>query len=195
MNMDMTASQTVGPYLHIGLADLYTDNLRADGVAGEPIVIEGQVFDGSGQPVPDGMLEIWQANSHGRYAHPQDRRELPLEPGFRGFGRVATDEQGRFRFKTIKPGRVPGSDGQLQAPHILVSVFMRGLIKRLATRIYFSDGDGNSHDTIMLMVPEERRTTLIACRTDGDADGAHYEWNVVVQGGARDRAETVFFDV
>src|SRR5271165_4853749 len=137
MNMYMTASQTVGPYLHIGLAQMYVDNLLAAGVEGEPIVIEGRVLDGNGEPVPDGMLEIWQANSHGKYADPQDIRALPLEPGFRGFGRVATDEQGRFRFTTIKPGRVPGADGKLQAPHIVVSVFMRGLIKRLATRLYF----------------------------------------------------------
>ncbi len=82
MIMDMTASQTVGPYLHIGLANLYTDNLRADGVDGEPIVIEGRVLDGGGEPVPDGMVEIWQANSHGKYADPQDARALPLEAGF-----------------------------------------------------------------------------------------------------------------
>jgi protocatechuate 3,4-dioxygenase alpha subunit len=194
MIMDMTASQTVGPYLHIGLANLYTDNLRADGVDGEPIMIEGRVLDGGGEPVPDGMVEIWQANSHGKYADPQDARALPLEAGFRGFGRVATDEQGRFRFATVKPGRVPGPDGSLQAPHIVVSVFMRGLIKRLATRIYFPEDEGNDHDPVLLTVPVERRATLIAHRVSG-VGFACYSWNIVVQGGQHGYDETVFFDV
>lgn len=191
--MEMTGSQTVGPFLHIGLAGLYRNNLLVSGVEGEPVVIEGRLLDGDGEVVPDGMVEIWQANSQGRYADPLDTRQLPLEPGFRGFGRVATDDHGRFRFTTVKPGRVPGQDGKLQAPHILVSVFMRGLIKRLATRIYFPDGEGHVDDPVLNLVSAERRATLIARRVAGS--DALLEWNIVVQAGAHGYDETVFFDV
>lgn len=193
MSLFMTPSQTVGPFLHIGFDRLYVDNLAGEGVSGERIVIEGQVFDGSGQPVPDGMVEIWQANAHGKYAHPDDARALPLEAGFRGFGRVPTDDNGGFRFTTIKPGRVPGPDGTLQAPHILVSIFMRGLIKRLATRIYFPDEESNGDDPALKQVPAERCNTLIA-RAAPDRPGTLI-WNVVVQGDAGGQGETVFFDI
>jgi protocatechuate 3,4-dioxygenase alpha subunit len=193
MSLHMTTSQTVGPFLHIGLDGLNNDNLVGEGVTGERVIIEGRVFDGDGKPVPDGVVEIWQANAHGKYAHPDDTRDLPLEPGFRGFGRVPTDGNGAFRFTTIKPGRVPGTGGKLQAPHIIVSVFMRGLIKRLATRIYFPDEPGNAEDPVLSMVPEERRATLIARPVAGRA--GVLEWNVVVQGEAAGQGETVFFDI
>jgi protocatechuate 3,4-dioxygenase alpha subunit len=189
--MDMTGSQTVGPFLHIGLADLYRDDLRVDGLAGTPMTIQGRVLDGDGVGVPDGMVEIWQANAHGRYPDPQDARDLPLEADFRGFGRVATDEHGGFRIATIMPGPVPGPDGTMQAPHIMVSVFMRGLIKRLATRMYFPDGIGHADDPILKLVPEHRRATLIARAIDGNQ--ANLEWNIVVQRGAHGYDETVFF--
>jgi len=186
--MHMTGSQTVGPFLHIGLADLYCDKLVSEEAAGA-IVIAGQVIDGEGNPVPDGTLEIWQADSSGVYPDPQDGRVAA--PGFRGFGRVATDQEGRFAFTTIKPGAVPGPHGHTQAPHIMVSVFMRGLIKRLATRIYFPGEAANETDPILQLVPAARRATLIA-----RADGTHrYQWDVVIQAGAHGRAETVFFDV
>ena len=128
-----TASQTVGPYLHIGLAGLNCADLTADApdLASQRIVIEGRVIDGNGEPVPDGMVEIWQANPAGRYRHPEDKRELGLVPGFTGFGRVPTEGDGSFRFVTVKPGAVPDVEGRPQAPHIMVSVFMRGLVKRL----------------------------------------------------------------
>jgi protocatechuate 3,4-dioxygenase alpha subunit len=193
MSLQMTASQTVGPFLHIGFDPLTIENLAPEGVAGERIVIEGRLFDGSGKPVPDGVIEVWQANSHGKYAHPEDKRELPLEPGFRGFGRVPTDDNGGFRFTTIKPGRVPGPGGKLQAPHIVVSVFSRGLIKRLATRIYFPDEASNAEDPVLSQVPADRRSTLIARRAAGK-EGV-IEWNVVIQGEAAGWGETVFFDV
>lgn len=193
MSLYMTASQTVGPFLHIGLDGLKIDNLVGEGVSGERVVIEGRVFDGDGNPVPDGVVEIWQANAHGKYAHPDDTRDLPLETGFRGFGRVPTDEQGSFRFSTIKPGPVPGLDGRPQAPHIVVSVFMRGLIKRLATRVYFPDEAGNAADPVLEQVPAERRATLIARPVAGRA--GVLEWNVVVQGEVNGQGETVFFDV
>lgn len=189
----MTGSQTVGPFLHIGLAGLYRDDLRAGGVEGDVVTIQGRVLDGDGVGVPDGLVEIWQANRHGRYPDPQDARVLPLEPSFRGFGRVATDAQGDFRFTTIKPGALPGPQGRLQAPHIVVSVFMRGLIKRLATRMYFPDGIGHADDHVLGLVPQQRRATLIARAIDGNA--ANLEWNIVVQAGAHGYDETVFFDI
>ncbi|HEX8957801.1 MAG TPA: protocatechuate 3,4-dioxygenase subunit alpha [Burkholderiaceae bacterium] len=184
----MTGSQTVGPFLHIGLADLYCDKLIT-GEASDTIVIAGQVLDGDGNPIPDGMLEIWQADARGVYSDPQDGRTAIA--GFRGFGRVATDKEGRFAFTTIKPGKVPGPDGRGQAPHIMVSVFMRGLIKRLATRLYFPDEAANEADPILQLVPAERRATLIARA----AAVRRYEWDVIIQAGPHGRAETVFFDV
>jgi protocatechuate 3,4-dioxygenase alpha subunit len=186
MSLRTTASQTVGPYLHIGLTWLVTDNLVGEGVTGEHITIEGRVVDGDGKPVDDALVEIWQANAHGRYDHPDDTRDVPLELGFKGFGRVATDAAGRFRFATIKPGQVPAPEGGVQAPHINVTIFMRGMLKQLRTRIYFPNEAANASDPVLSRVPAARRETLIA-RPVGD--GA-LEWNVDLQGPD----ETVFFD-
>jgi protocatechuate 3,4-dioxygenase alpha subunit len=183
--MHTTSSQTIGPYLHIGMTWLVDENLAAEGVAGERVTIEGRIIDADGRPVSDAMVEIWQANAHGRYAHPEDTRDLPLEAGFSGFGRVFTDADGRFRFRTIKPGRVPGPEGELQAPHLNITIFMRGLLKHLHTRIYFP-GDANATDAILRRVPPDRRGTLIARASDAGT----LEWNVVLQGAN----ETVFFD-
>lgn len=193
MSLQMTASQTVGPYLHIGLDWLNNGNLAGEGVTGERVTIEGRLFDGDGKPVTDGLVEIWQANAHGKYAHPEDTRDLPLEAGFKGFGRMPTDGDGMFRFTTIKPGRVPGTDGTLQAPHILVSVLGRGVIKRLATRIYFPDEASNADDPVLSQVPAQRRDTLIARRIAG-REGA-LEFNILIQGDWHGQGETVFFDV
>ncbi len=184
----MTPSQTVGPYLHIGLDWLNTTELAPAGVAGERIVIQGRLLDADGQVVPDGMIEIWQANSHGKYAHTEDTRALPLDPGFTGFGRTATDVDGGFRFSTIKPGTVPAANGQLQAPHILVNIFARGLLKQLVTRIYFS-GDDHASDPVMQQIPPARRATLVASPS---AQAGVLEWNIVIGGTAN---ETVFFDL
>ncbi len=187
MRHGLTPSQTVGPYLHIGLDWLTMTDLAPQGVAGERVVIQGQVLDADRQPIPDGMVEIWQANSHGKYAHPDDQRALPADAGFRGFGRVATDEQGRFRFSTIKPGSVPDAQGRPQAPHLLVNVFARGLLKQLVTRMYFP-GDAHEADSVLHHVPAARRATLVA-----QAGGAGVvEWNVLIGGGAD---ETVFFEL
>jgi protocatechuate 3,4-dioxygenase alpha subunit len=185
-----TASQTVGPYLHIGLSALNCADLTASApeLAGQRIVIEGRVADGNGEPVPDGMVEIWQANPAGRYRHPEDSRELPLVPGFTGFGRVPTEADGSFRFVTVKPGTVPGPNGLPQAPHIMVSVFMRGLVKHVATRMYFPDeAAANAADAVLALAPAERRGTLIA----SDAGNGTLRWNIVLQGPG----ETVFFDI
>lgn len=188
MSLQATTSQTVGPYFLIGLQRLIVDNLAGPGVSGERIEIEGRVLDADGQGVPDAMLELWQANSLGKYAHPEDTQETAVEPGFRGYGRIPTAEDGSFRFATIKPGSVPGPDGKLQAPHIVVSVFMRGLLRRLVTRIYFPDEPANSEDFALSLVESGRRDTLVA-RKSAKRDDL-LEWNVVLQGPE----ETVFFD-
>jgi protocatechuate 3,4-dioxygenase alpha subunit len=187
MSLRGTPSQTVGPYLRIGLTWLNRDNLAGPEVTGERVAVEGRVFDGDGKPIDDALIEVWQANSHGKYAHPDDPQDKPIEPGFSGFGRIPTDEQGRFRFTTIKPGRVPGPGGEPQAPHLVISVLARGVIKRLATRMYFPDDPANATDPVLRLVPAERRATLIAKR---GREGV-LEWNVRIQG----EDETVFFDV
>ena len=189
MSMHATTSQTVGPFFKIGFSWLYRDNLAGPGVAGERVEIAGRILDGDGKPVPDGIVEIWQANAQGKYAHPDDPQEKPAESGFSGYGRVPTDEEGRFRFTTIKPGRVPGPGGKLQAPHLAVSVFTRGLLRRLVTRVYFPDEPGNAEDFALNLVDPARRGTLIAKKIDG-SDG-RLEWNVVLQG----TGETVFFEI
>ena len=189
MSLQATTSQTVGPYFKIGLEWLNRDNLVGEGVSGERVTIQGRVFDGDGVPVPDAVLEIWQANAHGKYAHPEDTQDKPLEPGFKGYGRVPVSAEGLFRFATIKPGPVPSPDGKEQAPHLLVSVFMRGVLRRLVTRIYFPDEPRNAADMILNLVEPARRSTLIAKRTAGGP--GTLEWNVVLQGPD----ETVFFDL
>lgn len=189
MRPSATTSQTVGPFFKIGLQWLYRDNLVNDGVSGERVTVQGRVIDGDGVGVPDAILEIWQANAHGKYQHPEDTQEKLLEPGFDGFGRVPTDDQGAFRFSTIKPGPVPGPKGKDQAPHLVISVFMRGLLKRLTTRMYFPGDPGNDADPIINLVPPARRSTLIAGNPSGKA--GVLEWNVILQG----TDETVFFDL
>jgi protocatechuate 3,4-dioxygenase alpha subunit len=186
MSLYASSSQTVGPYLHIGLDWLTTRDIAPRGAKGERVTIEGRLLDGEGVGVSDGLVEIWQANSHGKYAHPEDQQKKRLERGFRGFGRIPTDDQGAFRFTTIKPGRVPGPGGMLQAPHLVVAVFMRGMLKHLATRIYFPDEQSNAEDPLLKLVPPARRATLIAKRK---AKGA-LEWSIILQG----KNETVFFD-
>ncbi len=188
MSLRATTSQTVGPFFSIGLTRLNRDDLAGPGVSGERVSIEGRVLDGDGQPVPDAILEIWQANAHGKYPHPDDTQDKPLEAEFSGFGRIPTDDEGRFRFSTIKPGVVPGPQGNPQAPHIVVSVFARGLLRRLVTRIYFPEEPANARDFALSRVPAARRATLIARRI-GDRYGA-LAWDVRLQGPE----ETVFFD-
>ena len=189
MSLQATTSQTVGPFFKIGFEWLYRDNLAGEGVSGERVSIQGRVLDGDGVTVPDAILEIWQANANGKYAHPEDTQDKVLEPGFKGYGRVPTNAECRFSFATIKPGPVPGPDGKEQAPHLLVSVFMRGVLRRLVTRIYFPDEPRNAADFILGLVEPARRSTLIAKKVAGDS--GTLEWNVVLQG----TDETVFFDL
>jgi protocatechuate 3,4-dioxygenase, alpha subunit len=186
MSLRTTASQTVGPYLHIGLTWLVTDNLVGPDVTGDPVTIDGRITDADGNPVDDALVEIWQANVRGRYDHPDDTRNIPLEPGFRGFGRVPTNAAGAFRITTIKPGPVPAPGGGMQAPHINVLIFMRGMLRELRTRLYFPDEPANASDPVLARVPAQRRGTLIATPRGSDTLG----WNVVLQGPD----ETVFFD-
>jgi len=188
VSLQATTSQTVGPYFRIGCTWLNRDEIAGKGVAGESVTIKGSVLDGDGNGVPDAMLEIWQANSHGKYAHPEDHQNKPAEQGFIGFGRIPTDDQGRFRFTTIKPGQVPGPGGKLQAPHLVVSIFARGLLRRLVTRIYFPDDPSNVGDYALGLVEPQRRDTLVARRISG-REGT-LSWDVVLQG----ENETVFFD-
>ena len=184
MSLRASTSQTIGPYLRIGLEWMQIEDLAPKGVAGERVSIRGIVHRLA--VAVDDAAEIWQANSHGRYAHPEDKQDKPLEKSFRGYGRSLTDDKGAFRFSTIKPGRVPGPGGKLQAPHLSVTIFMRGLLKHLQTRIYFPGDPANAEDPILALVPAERRPTMIA-RTG--ADGT-LEWDAVLQG----KNETVFFD-
>jgi protocatechuate 3,4-dioxygenase alpha subunit len=186
--MSTTPSQTVGPYFSIGLAKMVTYDIAAPSVRGERITIQGRVIDGDGAPIPDAVLETWQANSLGKYNHPEDWQEKTIEPEFRGWGRIPTDAAGAFRFTTIKPGPVPGPGGIMQAPHIVIAIGMRGLLKHLVTRIYFSGEPANNTDPILQLVDAQRRSTLIAREVSGQPDA--FEWNVVCQG----ENETVFFD-
>jgi protocatechuate 3,4-dioxygenase alpha subunit len=162
-----------------------------DGAAGTRIVIDGTVVDGAGTPMPDAVVEIWQADAHGRYRHPEDPRPQPPDPAFTGYAWAQTRPDGSFTFETVKPGIVPGpapgSDGRDQAPHVLVSVMARGILNRYVTRLYFEDEAANASDPILALVPADRRQTLIATRT-GDST---YRFDIVMQGPN----ETVFFDV
>ena len=158
--------------------------LAAPGALGERVKLSCRVFDGEGIPIDDAMIEIWQANAAGKYSHPDDLQEKPIDPNFRGFGRSATDENGACTFETIKPGRVPG-----KAPHINVSVFARGTLDRFVTRIYFAADPANHEDPILARVPEDRRATLMA-QPDSQNPGA-WHFDIHLSGDH----ETVFFDV
>ena len=192
---EITPSQTVGPFFKYGLTpngqyewnDAFTNNLVTPDASGDRIRVEGRVFDGDGRPVPDCMLEVWQADAQGRFADPQDKRALP-NAKFRGFGPCGTDANGAFAFDTIKPGSVPDPDGKPQAPHLLLAVFGRGMLRHLYTRIYFGGEAANDGDPVLAQVPADRRATLIATR---DGAGAVYRLDLRLQGDD----ETVFFDV
>ncbi len=211
-----TPWQTTGPFLHFGLpwkgaADLAGDSdlgsrpdlvapghehgitrhhSHRDRVHGERIEVTGQVWDNTGAPVLDALLEIWQANAAGRYANAEDARfDLPLDENFIGYGRCALDRQGGFRFRTIRPGRVPGPGNSLQAPHIALGIIGPGFLKRLATRVYFAGAPENEEDPILSLVPEARRQTLLAGREPGAEDVYRFDIRL---GGER---ETVFFEI
>jgi protocatechuate 3,4-dioxygenase, alpha subunit len=184
----LTPSQTIGPFLHIEVPYGGEEQLVEPNHSGA-IRLLGRVTDGDGEAVDDALVEIWQANAAGRYAHPEDdRNDVPLEDGFTGFGRCATDSEGRFEFLTVKPGPVPGPDDRRQAPHIDVSVFARGLLNRLVTRIYFPDeADANAEDPVLSLIEDEaERRTLIARQEDGAL-----RFDIRLQGDG----ETTFFAI
>ena len=202
---ELTPSQTVGPYFAYGLTpegrktwkpgDLYNwketvgDNLVTPDATGERIRIEGVIYDGDGKPITDAMIEIWQADAQGRYADPRNGTALP-NAKFKGFGRSATDDNGMFAFDTIKPGAVPGPDGKTQAPHIVVCIFSRGMLRQVYTRLYFADEAANATDPILSLVPADRRATLIA-RREMQNGKPLYRFDIRVQG----EGETVFFEI
>jgi protocatechuate 3,4-dioxygenase, alpha subunit len=193
----LTPSQTVGPFFKYGLTpngqydwnDAFTNDLVTSDVSGERIRVQGRVFDGDGAPVPDCMLEIWQADAQGRFSDPQDKRALP-NSSFRGFGRCGTDPNGFYAFDTIKPGPVPDPDGTPQAPHLLLAVFARGMLLQLYTRIYLGGEAANAADPVLALVPADRRGTLIAVREPGNGN-AVYHLDIRLQGDN----ETVFFEL
>jgi protocatechuate 3,4-dioxygenase, alpha subunit len=188
--MKQTPSQTVGPFYSIGLTDREMNSLVSDSTHGQRIGIEGQVIDGDGKPVPDAMIEIWQANAYGRYNHPDDKQEKPLDGNFTGWGRSGTDPNGVYFFDTIKPGPVPASEASVQAPHINITVFARGMLAHAFTRIYFSDEPENETDPVLNSIIKERRQTLIADRRE-ESGKTIYRLDIRLQG----ENETVFFDV
>ncbi len=194
MALKQTPSQTVGPYFAYGLtpgqygyplSDLATGNLLDEDSEGTRIRLEGRIFDGAGAPVSDAMIEIWQADGQGRYAHSADGRGANV--AFKGFGRfgTGTEADSRFIFETIKPGSVDGE----QAPHINLIVFMRGILSHAYTRVYFADeAAANEADPVLALVEPARRATLIAGACEG---GSVYRFDIHMQG----ENETVFFDV
>ena len=186
-----TPSQTVGPFFHLGMAHPEWADLTASEPDGQRIVIEGRVIDGDGAPVPDACVEVWQANAAGRYNHPDDTQtDKPLDPKFHGFGRAATDAEGRFRIVTIRPGPVPGRGNALQAPHINVALFARGLLKHLQTRIYFADEPANVADPLLSSIEDEKvRGTLLARPESGSPKRYHFD--IVMEG----ENETAFLDI
>jgi protocatechuate 3,4-dioxygenase alpha subunit len=198
-----TASQTAGPYVHIGLApgaagfQIFDTELGADiagpNAAGERIRVEGYVYDGTGAPVKDVLIEVWQANAGGLYPHPADSGASKVEDDFRGWGRVISDfDTGLYSFDTIKPGRVPGRNNQIMAPHLNLWIVARGINIGLNTRMYFGDeAKANADDPVLNLIEHvERRPTLIAPREEGDG-GAVYRFDIRLQGPG----ETVFFDI
>ena len=188
----ITPSQTVGPFFAYALtpgstyafATLAGDDLVTADTVGEPVVIMGQVFDGEGKPVPDALIEIWQADGSGRYPGGASGANT----SFKGFGRSETKDG--YRFRTVRPGAVARPDGKPQAPHIAVGVFARGILRRMLTRIYFDGELANATDPVLMIVSAERRATLIA-RRSGTEDGApRYAFDIHLQGDE----ETVFFE-
>ena len=188
----LTSSQTVGPFFSPALLrdDARRQVLVQPETIGERIRITGHVLDGDRLPVPDALVEIWQADAHGRYNHPADQGSGSSDRSFVGFGRSGTENEGAYWFETIKPGPVPFDSEHMQAPHICVTVFARGLLNHLVTRLYFADEPTNASDPILLRVPESRRATLVAHRQQEGAD-LIYRLDIILQG----EGETAFFNV
>jgi len=191
MDLVPSPSQTVGPFFHFCLT---TDKncvgrIAGPEVKGERVRLTVRVLDGDGVGPNDAMIEIWQADADGKYNHPDDTQSKAVDPSFLGFGRLNTAEDGSCEFETIKPGRVPGPGNVLQAPHLNLAVFARGMIKQLYTRVYFAGDPMNPEDPVLALVPAVRRETLMA-HPDTTRPGG-WRFDLRLQGDD----ETVFFDV
>jgi protocatechuate 3,4-dioxygenase alpha subunit len=199
-----TSSQTVGPFVHIGLypavsgilarSRTYGNQLATTHAYGQRIRLEGQIIDGNGETVRDALLEFWQADGHGRYAHPADPQAKSADVGLSGFGRSVTDpDTGKWTLESIKPGAVRDLNQRPMAPHINLALFARGLNIHLHSRIYFDDEvKANALDPVLQQcVPAPRRQTLIARRKETTQDPCVYQFDMVLQG----KNETVFFDL
>ena len=185
-----TPSQTAGLFYALALLreEAVRNILTQPETVGERIRMKGRILDGDGMPVPDVLVEIWQANAHGRYNHPADVGPAPLDPSFTGFGRSATAEDGSYWFETIKPGPVPFDAELWQSPHICITLFVGGSPNRLVTRLYFEDERTNASDPVLQCVPEDRRSTLLA-RRQREGAVVVYRFDIVLQGAG----ETAFF--
>jgi len=192
MERGQSPSLTVGPFFHYGLMKTKNQNILVnDRIQGQRILIRGTVYDGNGEPIPDAMLEIWQADAQGYFNHPDDPNHTKADPHFKGFGRADTVEEGTYYFRTIKPGRVPFDERQEQAPHINVRVFARGMLIHAYTRLYFSDEAGaNEDDPVLNLAAKEHRHTLIAQKDENSEDIPTYVFDIYMQGDS----ETVFFE-
>jgi protocatechuate 3,4-dioxygenase, alpha subunit len=187
-NSLLTSSSTVGPFFAPCLLreDAIRQVLAPAESGGEAIRIEGSVFDGNGERVTDAMIEIWQADPQGHYNHPADSHKS----AFLGFGRAGTDSEGKYWFETVKPGPVPFDTERMQAPHVCVTVFARGLLNHLLTRLYFEDEPTNKSDPILVYVPADRQATLLA-RPEAGQGLKTYRFDIVLQGPG----ETAFFNL
>jgi len=189
MDLIHTANQPIGPFYHFALTPGWETGDNSAGIMAGPdargergrVVV--RVLDRDGSPVTNAMIELWQADAGGKYNHPADKQEKAPDPAFHGFGRLATDDQGLCVFETVKPGQV-----QSQAPHINVSVYAPGLLRRAVTRIYFAGDPANESDEILSLVPEDRRPTLLARQ---GAEAGEWRFDLHLTGPC----ETVFFDV
>ncbi len=186
-----TPAQTIGPFFEVNLTAEKHCRGRIAGpeAKGEHMRLACRVFDGDGVPINDAMIEIWQADSEGCYNSPEDPNGRASDPACHGFGRLATAEEGNCEFETIRPGRVPGLENKLQAPHCVVAIFARGLLKQLYTRIYFAGDPANTDDPVLALVPPERRETLMSHRDSANKN--RWIFQVHLQG----ERETVFFEV
>lgn len=186
-----SASQTIGPFFHDALIRPGQEVLAGPGAQGRRIVLTGVVLDGDGAPVTDAMIELWQADANGRFAHPADPRHEDADPAFRGFGRARSGEDGTYRFETVLPGPLPPGHGGSTAPHANLHVFARGLLIHAVTRAFFEGEPGVDDDPVLASLPEARRGTLLARREAGRDDlPPRYRFDLVLQGPN----ETVFFE-
>jgi protocatechuate 3,4-dioxygenase alpha subunit len=189
MDLIHTANQPIGPFFHFALtADNAAGIMAGPNAQGERARLIVRVLDREGKPVTNAMIELWQADAGGKYNHPADTQAKAADPDFNGFGRLASDDEGLCVFDTVKPGQVPGLEGKLQAPHINVSIYAPGILRRLVTRIYFADDPANASDAVLALVPGDRRGTLLA---QPGLEPGQWRFDLYLTGPC----ETVYFDI